>query len=104
MGYTAVGDECTGGGDIEVLNVSDCVWYYKLVTLLFGYASVFVGSLIYGFPAAPISYNVDWEWETDLEFSRDLRGEISRYAFVTGSSGLIAFMLTCWCLAFRMKE
>ncbi|KAL8691732.1 MAG: hypothetical protein Q9218_003103 [Villophora microphyllina] len=73
---------------IELLDMSSCAWFPKLINLVFGLALVLIGSFLYNFPAAPIN-NINI-WNTDaMEDSKALGVIILQYLIMISICGII---------------
>ena len=86
----------------ELLDVSGCAWFSKLMVLMFGFASLLIGSFLYNFPAAPINGNSFWDTDS-LEYSVLLRYLVMKYVILLSLCGIIVVVFTSVCLAIRIK-
>ncbi|KAL8734796.1 MAG: hypothetical protein Q9181_003040 [Wetmoreana brouardii] len=86
----------------EILDVSDCGWYSKLVILLFGSALVLMASCLLKFPAAPF-YPNGFRSQDDLKYPSGIGRVALQYFCLLSLCGLVAFCFTSVCLINHQK-
>lgn len=89
---------------IEILDVSDCTWFNKLVVLMFGFSLFIKCSILYNFPAAPMNNIKLHHTGADmLTYPALLKALVGQYAILFGLCGFIVVIFASVCLAIRMK-
>ena len=87
---------------IEILEVSECTWYFKLIALMFGFVMIPVGSCIYNIPAAPV--NAVNFWDTSrLGNARAVGYLVAQYLVLLSWSLVVVILFTSVCVAVRMR-
>ena len=89
---------------IEILDVSDCAWFLKMVVLMVGFALFLIASWLYNFPASPIIEKGPFLEGTDmLDASNSLGAVVAQYTILFSLCGFIVIAFASVCLAIRMK-
>ncbi|KAL8822614.1 MAG: hypothetical protein Q9191_006652 [Dirinaria sp. TL-2023a] len=91
------------GENVAILDVSETTWFYKLVTLLFGFALFFIASCLYNFPAAPIN-NINFIDTDDLEVPAAVGLVLEQYIILFCACSVIVVVFASVCLAVRIKS
>ena len=87
---------------VEVLDVSDSTWFYRLVAPIFGFALFFIASCLYNFPAAPIN-DINCLDTDDLELPDALGLVLEQYVILFCACSFIVVVFASVCLAVRIK-
>ena len=88
----------TSSVDTEVVDgLSESSWFYRLITLMFGFALVITGDVLYNYPSSPI--NILYSWSTEALANADEYPYIVlQYVVLLSLCALILAVFTAICL------
>ena len=87
---------------MDVLDVSDCAWFFWMVILIYGFALFLIGSCVYNFPASPIN-RINLLSTDDLEQPVGLVAVLEQYVILFSLCSVIVVVFASVCLAIRIK-
>ena len=85
-----------------IVEISESSWFYRLITLMFGFVLVIIGDILYNYPSAPFNSINPWTTEA-LADPKYIPVMIAQYVILLSLCALILVVFTALCLGFAME-